>query len=167
MNKRYVMALDEGSSSARAVLVDMEGKIVAEARNPVIADFPKPSWVELDPMALWNAQRASMAAAMLKVGAITDDIAAIGVTTHRETCMIWDRKSGEPVHPALMWMSKQTDGIVARWTSEGLGQLVRERTGLFNDSFFGAPKLAWLLENVPGLRLRAERGKLAAGTVDT
>jgi glycerol kinase len=167
MSKRYVMALDEGSSSARAVLVNMDGQIVSEARNPIIADFPKPSWVELDPVALWQAQRASMQAAMHKVDAITDDIAAIGVTTHRETCMIWDRKTGEPVHPALMWMSKQTDSIVARWKAEGLGQLVRERTGLFNDSFFSAPKLAWLVENVPGVKLRAERGELAAGTVDT
>jgi glycerol kinase len=167
MSKRYVMALDEGSTSARAVLVSMEGQLVSEARNPVVADFPRPGWVELDPVALWQAQRASMEAAMLKVGATTDDIAAVGVTTHRETCMIWDRRTGEPVHPALMWMSKQTDSIVARWKADGLGQLVRERTGLFNDSFFSAPKLAWLIENVPGVRLRAERGELAAGTVDT
>ena len=104
---------------------------------------------------------------MHKVGAVTDDIAAIGLTTHRETCMIWDRKTGEPVHPAIMWMSKQTDGIVARWKAEGLDQLIRDRTGLFNDSFFSAAKLAWLVENVPGVRGRAEKGELAAGTVDT
>ena len=167
MSKRYVMALDEGSSSARAVLVNMDGQIVAEARNPIVANFPQPGWVELDPVALWQAQRASMQAAMHKMGATTDDIAAIGITTHRETCMIWDRRTGEPVYPALMWMSKQTDGIVARWKAEGLDKLVRERTGLFNDSFFSAAKLAWLVENVPGVKLRAERGELAAGTVDT
>lgn len=167
MSKRYVMALDEGSSSARAVLVDMDGKLAAEARNPVVANFPRPGWVELDPVVLWQAQRASMEAAMHEVGATTDDIAAIGVTTHRETCMIWDRGTGEPVHPALMWMSKQTDSIVARWRGEGIDQLVRERTGLFNDSFFSAAKLAWLVESVPGVKVRAERGELAAGTVDT
>lgn len=122
MSKRYVMALDEGSSSARAVLVNMEGQIVAEARNPIVANFPQPGWVELDPVALWQAQRASMQAAMHKMGATTDDIAAIGITTHRETCMIWDRRTGEPVYPALMWMSKQTDGIVARWKAEGARQ---------------------------------------------
>jgi glycerol kinase len=167
MSKRYVMALDEGSSSARAVLVDMDGLIVAESRNPVVPHFPRPGWVELDPVALWQAQRASMEAAMHKVGATTDDIAAIGVTTHRETCMVWDRKTGEPIYPAIMWMSKQTDQIVARWKAQGLDQLIRERTGLFNDSFFSAAKLAWYMENVPGARERAERGELAAGTVDT
>lgn len=167
MSKRYVMALDEGSTSARAVLVNLEGVIVAEARNPVVPSFPRTGWVELDPVALWQAQRASMEAAMAKVGATTDDIAAIGVTTHRETCLIWDRKTGAPVYPAIMWMSKQTDEIVARWKAEGLDQLVRQRTGLFNDSFFSAGKLAWLVENVPGVKVRAERGELAAGTVDT
>ena len=167
MSKRYVMALDEGSSSARAVLVDMEGRIVAEARNPIVPLFPRPGWVELDPMALWQAQRDSMRAVMARQGAGAGDIAAIGITTHRETCLIWDRKTGEPIHPVLMWMSKQTDGIVAGWRAAGLDQLIRERTGLFNDSFFSAAKLAWLLENVPGARLRAERGELAAGTVDT
>ena len=167
MSKRYVMALDEGSTSARAVLVNLEGAIVAEARNPVVPLFPKLGWVEIDPIALWQAQRSSMAAVMAKVGATTDDIAAIGVTTHRETCMIWNRKTGEPVHPIIMWMSKQTDGIIARWKAEGLDNVVRQRTGLFNDSFFSAGKLAWLLENVPGVRAKAERGELAAGTVDT
>ena len=167
MSKRYVMALDEGSTSARAVLLDLQGVIVAEARDPVVPLFPKPGWVEIDPIALWQAQRSSMEAVLVKVGATTDDIAAIGVTTHRETCMIWNRKTGTPVHNILMWMSKQTDSIVARWKSQGLDVEVRERTGLFNDSFFSAGKLAWLLENVPGVRPRAERGELAAGTVDT
>ena len=167
MSKRFVMALDEGSTSARAVLVNAEGVIVAEARNLVVPFFPKPGWVEIDPKALWQAQRSSMEAVIAKVGITTDDIAAIGVTTHRETCMIWDRKTGEAVHPMLMWMSKQTDSIVARWKAEGLDSEVRERTGLFNDSFFSAGKLAWLIENVPGVKARAERGDLAAGTVDT
>jgi glycerol kinase len=166
MSKRYVMALDEGSTSARAVLVNEEGRIVSEARNAITPRFPRTGWVELDPVALWQAQRAAMEGAMAKIGATTDEIAAIGVTTHRETCMIWDRKTGEPVYPAIMWMSKQTDAIVQRWKAAGLDQLVRERTGLFNDSFFSAAKLAWLVENVPGVRLRAERGELAAGTVD-
>lgn len=167
MSGRYVMALDEGSTSARAVLVNEEGRIVSEARNPVVPLFPRTGWVELDPQALWQAQRASMEACMAKVGATTDDIAAIGVTTHRETCLVWDRQTGEPIYPAIMWMSKQTDQIVARWKAEGLDRFVRERTGLFNDSFFSAAKLAWLVENVPGARARAARGELAAGTVDS
>jgi glycerol kinase len=166
MTPRYVMALDEGSTSARAVLVSLEGQIVSEARNPVTPTFPRPRWVELDPVALWQAQRQSMETAMAKAGATTDDIAAIGITTHRETCLVWDRRTGDPVHPALMWMSKQTDQIVQRWRLDGLDAEFRSRTGLFNDSFFTAAKLAWILENVPGVRERAERGELAAGTVD-
>ena len=167
MTAGYVLALDQGSTSARAVLVNPEGFIVAEARNPVVPLFPRPSWVELDPVAVWRAQRDSMEAAMAQVGAVTDDIAAIGITTSRETCLVWDRRTGEPVHPALMWLSKQTDSIVQRWSAAGLDRLIRDRTGLFNDSFFSAAKLAWIMENVPGVRSRAERGELAAGTVDT
>ena len=164
---RYVLALDEGSSSARAVLVDNGGSIVAEARRRLEPRFPRPGWVELDPAALWEAQRSSIAAALAQAGATTDDLSAVGVTTHRETCLVWDRRTGEPVHPALMWMSKQTDPIVQRWRAAGLDDEIRRRTGLYNDSFFSAGKLAWILENVPGARERAERGELAAGTVDT
>ncbi|MFI7481500.1 FGGY family carbohydrate kinase [Kocuria sp. M1R5S2] len=167
MTPKYVMALDEGSTSARTVLVNLDGEIVAEARNPVVPTFPRPLWVELDPFDLWAAQRRSMAAVMAEAGAVTDEIAAVGLTTHRESCLVWDRRTGEPVHPALMWMSKQTDPIVERWRAQGLDEQFRARTGLFNDSFFSAAKLAWLLENVPGVRARAERGELAAGTVDT
>jgi glycerol kinase len=167
MSKRYVMALDEGSTSARAVLVDESGRIVSEARNPVIPLFPQTGWVELDPIALWKAQRDSMEAAMAKVNATTDDIAAIGITTHRESAMIWERSIGKPVYNMIMWMSKQTDDIIARWKSAGLEKDVRDRTGLFNDSYFSSGKLAWLLENVPNVKSRAEKGELAAGTVDT
>lgn len=167
MSPRYVMALDEGSSSARTVLVDLEGRIVSEARNPLTPSFPRPGWVELDPVGLWKAQLGSMRQALEQVRASAADIAAVGVTTHRETAMIWDRRTGEPIHHALMWMSKQTDPIVRRWSAAGLDHEIRARTGLNNDSYFSAPKLAWLLENVPGARERALRGELAAGTVDT
>jgi glycerol kinase len=118
-------------------------------------------------MALWDAQLRSIRDVMDKDGVTTNDLAAVGVTTHRESCLIWDRRTGTPVHPALMWMSKQTDAIVERWRAIGLDSEFRSRTGLFNDSFFSAAKLAWILENVPDVRTRAERGELAAGTVDT
>ncbi|GAA1910224.1 FGGY family carbohydrate kinase [Nocardioides marmoribigeumensis] len=164
---RYVMALDEGTTSARAVLVDEEHRIVAEARQAVVADFPRPSWVTVDPHHLWDAQRTAMAEVLAKAGATMDDVAAVGITTHRETCLLWDRGTSAPVYPFISWMSKQSDAIVKRWRSEGLDSEFRSRTGLFNDSFFSAPKLAWLLEEVPGVRERAERGELAFGTVDT
>jgi glycerol kinase len=167
MSRRYIMALDEGSTSARTVLIDEHGKIVAEGRSPVVPLYPNTGWVELDPLALWEAQRGSMAAALAKVSATTDDIAAIGITTHRESVVVWDRKTGDPVYNMIMWMSKQTDQIIARWKATGLDTEVRQRTGLFNDSYFSAGKLAWIMENVTGVRARAERGELAAGTVDT
>ncbi len=164
---RYVMALDEGSTSARTVLVDEAGRMVAEARNPVVPLFPRPGWVELDPDAVWRAQRDSMAEALAKAGATMDDVAAIGVTTSRETCQVWDRSTGRPVHNTVSWMSKQSDPIVERWRADGVDAEVRARGGVFNDSFFSMPKVAWLLEEVPGVRERAERGELAFGTLDT
>jgi glycerol kinase len=167
MSARYVLALDEGSTSARAVLVDEEGTIVSEARNPLVPIFPRPSWVELDPVAVWDAQSASIRSAVRQAGVGVDEIAAIGVTTHRETVMVWDRRTGEPVHNAIMWLSKQTDAIVRRWSAEGLDPEFWARTGVPNDSFFTAAKLAWIMEEVPGARDRAQRGELAAGTVDT
>lgn len=167
MAGRYVLALDEGSSSARAVLIDERGQTVSEAATPIQALFPQPTWVELDPATLWEAAESSIRQAMEKVGATALDIVAVGVTTHRETCLIWDRATGRPVYNALMWMSKQTDDIVARWSAEGMDDEIRRRTGLRNDSYFSAAKLAWILEHVPGVRDAAIEGKLAAGTVDT
>ncbi len=167
MSGRFVLALDEGSTSARALLVDPDGHIVADARNPITPTFPRPSWVELDPPMLWNALRDSIGAVLDQASVTTDDLVAVAVTTHRETALVWDRATGEAIHPAIMWMSKQTDEIVARWQAEGLEEELRRRTGLRNDSYFSAGKLAWLLENVPGAGERAERGELAAGTPDT
>ena len=164
---RYVVALDEGSSSCRAIVVDSDGRIVGERRRAVVPSFPVPRWVELDPVALYQAQLDCLREVMGDLSLTSEDIAAIGITTHRETCLVWERATGQPVHPAVMWMSKQTDAIVDRWREQGLDADVRARTGLFNDSFFSAPKVAWILENVPGARARADRGELAFGTVDT
>ena len=162
-----VAALDLGSTSARAVLVDADGETVASAGRPTEPCFPQRGWVELDPWHLWRAMRDSLGEALTTAGATTDDLVGAGVTTSRETCLLWDRSTGEPIYPAIMWMSKQTDAIVERWRTQGLDEELRSRTGLFNDSFFSAAKLAWTLENVPGARARAEAGELAAGTLDT
>lgn len=167
MSRHLAVALDLGSTSARAVLVDADGEVVAEARRPTEPRFPQRGAVELDPGQLWRSVRDSLEEALWTASATTDDIAGAGVTTSRESCLIWDRATGEPVHPAIMWMSKQTDSIVERWRAAGLDEEFRARTGLFNDSFFSAAKLAWVLENVPGVRARAEAGELAAGTLDT
>ncbi|MBC7517504.1 MAG: glycerol kinase GlpK [Microbacteriaceae bacterium] len=167
MAGKYVLALDEGSSSARAVIVDVDGVIVSEASAPIEALHPQPSWVELDPATLWEAAKSSILKAMAKIDASAVDILAVGLTTHRESCLIWDRATGRPVYNALMWMSKQTDEIIARWTTDGMDEEIRRRTGLRNDSYFSAGKLVWILENVPGVREAAHTGSLAAGTVDT
>ena len=167
MTGRYVLALDLGSTSARAVLVDADARIVDDARNPVEIRHARPGWAELDPVALWDAQLDAIHRVLAQSGATAADVAAIGITTHRESAFAWDRATGTPVHDGIMWMSQQTDHIVRRWSAAGLDPEVRARTGLNNDSYFTAPKLAWYVENVDGFAERAGRGEIAVGTVDT
>jgi glycerol kinase len=166
VSQNYILALDEGSSSARAVIIDAEGQIVSQASRSIEAQFPHPGWVELSPADLWDAPKACIEQAMKTANLTASDIAAVGVTTHRETIVMWDRSTGKPVYNAIMWMSKQTDEIVAEWSSRGLDNEFRRRTGVRNDSYFSAAKIAWLLRHVPGVRERAERGELAIGTPD-
>ena len=166
MASNYILSLDEGSSSARAVIIDSEGKIVAEASRSIEPIFPQPGWVELSPADLWNAPKACIEEAMLSAGLSANDIASVGVTTHRETIVMWDRATGQPIHNAIMWMSKQTDDIIREWSARGLDEEFRRRTGVRNDSYFSAGKIAWLLRHIPGARERAERGELAIGTPD-
>jgi glycerol kinase len=167
MAEKFVLALDEGSSSARAVLFTSDGVAVSDASEPLTPLFPRDNWVELDPSNLWSALHNSILRAMAQVGAEAKDIAAVGITTHRETTVMWNKRTGQPVHNALMWMSKQTDPIIARWSDHGLDDEFRTRTGVRNDSYFSAGKIAWLLENVEGTRAAAEAGELAIGTPDT
>lgn len=167
MSGPYVIALDEGSSSARTLIIDQAGQVVAEAREAVTPIFPRPGWVNLDAEALWQAQLSTMRRAVAQLGCSPRDIVAAGITSHRESIFAWDRTTGAPVHDAIMWMSKQTDPIIRRWSADGLDDEIRERTGLMNDSYFSAGKLAWLVENVAGFRKRSERGELAVGTPDT
>ncbi len=167
MNGGLILALDEGSSSCRSVLVDSSGAMHGEARETVTWEYPRPRWVELDPVRLWRDQLSTIERAMGRVGVKGADLAAVSITTHRETAMLWDRATGQPVHSALVWISKQTDDIVRRWSDQGLDEVFREHTGLYNDSYFSAAKVVWLLENVPDVRRRAEAGELAFGTPDT
>ena len=167
MSGPLILALDEGSSSCRSVLVDGAGTILVEARENVRWEYPRAGWVELDPVGLWKQQLATVQRAMSDAGAAPSDLAAVSITTHRETVMLWDRATGEPIHNAVVWISKQTDDIVRRWSAQGLDDEFRRRTGLRNDSFFSAAKVVWLLENVPDARRRAEAGELALGTPDS
>ena len=164
--QKYVLALDEGSSSARAVLFDESGLAVSDHAVPIHAIFPKPGWVELDPEAVWQAMLEAIHQAMRKIGATAENILVVGITTHRETTIIWDRKTGKPLHNAIMWSSKQTDDIIAGWRQAGLDDVIRQRTGVRNDSYFSAGKIAWLCQNVDGLLQRAEKSELAFGTMD-
>lgn len=167
MKSKYVMALDEGSSTARAVLFDESGVICSDHAIPIHAIFPNPGWVELDPEAVWNAMLEAIHQAMRKVNALAEDILVVGITTHRETVVVWDRKTGRPVYNAVMWSSKQTDDIVRGWSEAGFDSEFRARTGVRNDSYFSAGKIAWLCEHVPGVRKGAESGELAMGTMDS
>ncbi len=167
MTGPLVLALDEGSSSCRSILVDGTGAMHGESRANVIWQNPRPGWVELDPVRLWADQLSTIERSMASEGVTGKDLSAVAITTHRETAMLWDRATGEPVHNALVWISKQTDEIVQRWSAEGLDDVFRQRTGLRNDSFFSAAKVVWMLENVPDARRRAEAGELAFGTPDT
>ncbi len=165
MSRDLILAIDTGSSSCRAVLVDTAGTIIADGRASVPWKYPRQNWVEMDPIALWDATRSAITEAVAKVDAA--DVVAVGVTSHRETVIMWDRRTGAPAHDAVVWISQQTDDIVRRWEDDGLAPMFEQRTGLRNDSFFSAAKVVWLLEEVPGLRARAEAGEIAMGTVDS
>lgn len=164
--QEYVLALDLGSSSARTLLVNADGQVVAQSSEAIAWERPKPGWVEVDPWLLWQTQLDTVRRATADLPG-PHRIAACAVTTHRETVMLWNRRTGEPIYNAIVWISTQTDEIVARWQAEGLDDEFRRRTGLRNDSYFSAAKIVWLLENVPSARIRAEAGELACGTVDS
>jgi glycerol kinase len=167
MTKTYVMALDEGTSSARAILFDRAGNIAALAQREFRQIYPQPGLVEHDAVEIWNTQLAVAREAMAEIGATHDQIAAIGITNQRETSVIWDRKTGAPLHHALVWQDRRTAGVCDALKAKGLEPYVKENTGLVIDAYFSGTKLAWVLDNVPGARARAEAGELAAGTIDT
>jgi glycerol kinase len=167
MTKTYVMALDEGTSSARAILFDRAGTVAALAQREFRQIYPQPGWVEHDALEIWNTQLAVAREALAQVGATANQIAAIGITNQRETSVIWDRKTGQPLHNALVWQDRRTAGVCDALKAKGLEPYVKETTGLVIDAYFSGTKIAWVLDNVPGARERAMRGELATGTIDT
>ncbi len=164
---RYVLALDQGTTSSRALLFDQAGTIRAVAQREFDQIFPQPGWVEHNPKQISSSQIAVTLAAMAKVGAQARDVAAIGIANQRETTIVWNRETGEPVYNAIVWQDRRTADFCARLRSEGHGPLIQQRTGLLIDSYFSASKISWILDNVPGARGQAETGKLAFGTVDS
>jgi glycerol kinase len=163
---KYVLALDEGTTSARAVLFDAAGQAVALAQREFSQHYPRPGWVEHDLVEIANAQFDVAREALNAAGATPGDIEAIGVANQRETTGMWDRATGVPIAPAIVWQDRRTAEICDRWKADGLAPYVRARTGLEIDAYFSASKIAWMLDHVPGARRRAEAGELAFGTID-
>ncbi|MDD7676077.1 MAG: glycerol kinase GlpK [Eubacteriales bacterium] len=163
----YLMALDQGTTSSRCIIFDDDEKIVAVAQQEFPNYFPAPGWVEHDPREIWNSQLTVMRQAISKAGLSASDIAAIGITNQRETTMIWDRRTGEPVYNAIVWQCRRTADYCDELKAQGLTDKIRSKTGLIIDSYFSATKIKWILDNIPGVRQRAERGELMFGTVDT
>ena len=165
--KGYVIALDQGTTSSRAIVFDAQGAVVSLAQRPFPQIYPRPGWVEHDPYAILSSQLEALSEAFAKSGLEAEDIAAIGVTNQRETTIVWDRQTGKPVYNAIVWQCRRTAGLCDQLSSEGMGAYIRDKTGLLIDAYFSGTKINWILENVPGARERAERGELLFGNVDS
>ena len=167
MKTKYILALDQGTSSSRAIVFDHDGRICATAQKEFPQHFPKPGWVEHDPKDIWSSEASVVAEAITALGINGLDIAGIGITNQRETTIVWDAETGEPVYNAIVWQDRRTSEYCDSLKEQNLTQFIREKTGLILDAYFSATKIRWILENVPGARAKAEAGKLRFGTVDT
>jgi len=163
----FILALDQGTTSSRAIVFDERGQVRALAQKEIRQSFPRPGWVEHDPNEIWATQIAVATEALARGGLQAADVAAIGITNQRETTLVWDRATGTPIHNAIVWQDRRTAGACNELESAGHGKLISAKTGLVLDSYFSATKLRWILDNVPGARARAEAGELAFGTVDS
>ena len=163
----YVLALDQGTTSSRALLFDEAGSIVGVEQFEFPQSFPKPGWVEHDPHEIWDSQLRAARAVLEKTGVAASDVAAVGITNQRETTVVWDRKTGEPIHPAIVWQSRQSSGVCEDLRSRGLEDEIRARTGLLIDAYFSGTKIRFILDAVDGAQARAEAGELCFGTIDT
>ena len=164
---KYILALDQGTSSSRALVFDHEGNVCSVAQMEFTQHFPQPGWVEHDPMEIWSSEAAVIAESISKIGINGKDIAAIGITNQRETTIVWDAETGKPVYNAIVWQDRRTASFCDSLKAQGLTDKIREKTGLIIDAYFSGTKIKWILDNVPGARERAEAGKLRFGTVDS
>jgi glycerol kinase len=167
MTKPFILALDQGTTSSRSLLFDAAGRVVAQAQREFTQFFPRPGWVEHDANEIWRTQRDTMVECLAAARARPADVLAVGITNQRETTVLWDRASGEPVAPAIVWQDRRTAGTCEQLRAEGLEPEIATRTGLLLDPYFSGTKLGWLLDHLPGVRSRAERGELAFGTIDS
>ncbi|MGD1157974.1 MAG: glycerol kinase GlpK [Terriglobia bacterium] len=164
---RYVLALDQGTTSSRAMLFDHQGHTRASASQEFKQHYPQPGWVEHDATEIWQSQLAVAEKVLADAKARPEDLAALGITNQRETVVLWERATGKPLHNAIVWQCRRTAPLCDRIRAEGFDRTLRDKTGLVTDAYFSGTKIAWLLENLPGARERAERGELACGTIDT
>lgn len=164
---KYMMALDQGTTSSRCILFNKKGEVQSMAQKEFTQIYPQPGWVEHNPMEIWSSQLSVTMEAMAMVGASPEDIAGIGITNQRETAIVWDRKTGESVYNAIVWQCRRTADKVDALVRAGYGDGIKEKTGLVPDAYFSATKIAWILEQIPGARQRAEKGELLFGTVDS
>jgi len=164
---KYIMALDAGTTSSRCILFNKTGEMVSMAQKEFTQHFPQPGWVEHDANEIWSTQLGVAVEAMLKAGASAKDIAAIGITNQRETTVVWDKVTGEPIYHAIVWQCRRTSEYCDSLRDKGLVDMFRQKTGLVIDAYFSGTKLKWILEHVPGARARAEKGELLFGTVET
>lgn len=165
--KKYVMALDQGTTSSRCIIFDKFGKVKSKAAKEFNQIYPKPGWVEHDPMEIWSSQISVATEAMAKLGIEASEIASIGITNQRETTIVWNRHTGQPIYNAIVWQCRRTSGMIEKLKSKGLEPYIKETTGLIPDAYFSGTKIKWILDKVPGARKEAEDGNLLFGTVDT
>jgi glycerol kinase len=165
--QQYIMSLDQGTTSSRCIIFDKQGKMKSVAQKEFTQIYPKPGWVEHDPMEIWSSQISVATEAMAKLGINAKEIAAIGITNQRETTIVWDRTTGQPVYNAIVWQCRRSSDRVEELKDKGLAPYIKEKTGLIPDAYFSGTKINWILENVSGAREAAEKGNLIFGTVDT
>lgn len=165
--KKYIVALDQGTTSSRAIVMDHDANIISVSQREFAQIYPKPGWVEHDPMEIWASQSSTLVEALAKADIGSDQIAGIGITNQRETTVVWDKESGKPVYNAIVWQCRRTADMCEKLKEDGLEEYVRQTTGLVIDPYFSGTKVKWILDNVDGARERANRGELLFGTIDT
>jgi glycerol kinase len=165
--KKYILSLDQGTTSSRAIIFNHQGAIVAQSQKEFKQFYPKPGWVEHDPEEIWSSQASVTAEVIAKSGIKAVEIASIGITNQRETVVVWERESGKPIHNAIVWQDRRTSEMCSKLILDGKSDIVREKTGLIIDAYFSATKIAWILDNVKGARRKAEKGDLCFGTIDS
>lgn len=167
MSEQYILAIDEGTTSTRAIIFNHAGQQVASVAREFTQYFPKPGWVEHQAEEIWNAVQITTSTALINSAIRPDQLAAIGITNQRETTVVWDKETGRPIYPAIVWQSRQTSDIAEKLVEDGYSEMIRQKTGLVIDPYFSATKIRWILDHVEGAQERAEKGELLFGTIDT